>query len=170
MSENLIAKILFVIGVAQMAAGLIIGLITVTADYYMVSWSVLFAWTAGGFVSGMLFIGFAENIRLLHSINEKTRPLERRPKQEQKVEEPQIETPQTGWVLSEDEKAKIHEAYQGEAIVEIVPSPEEDYFLVRFKSGDDYYVKVVHVGGFSVQETANADIRQSIIQWYNEKD
>src|SRR5699024_4953016 len=143
----------------------IIGLITVTMNHYLVSWSVFFAWTAGGFVCGMLFIGFAENIRLLHSINEKMQPLNRKSKQEQRIEERQVE-----WDLNEDEKAKIFEAYQEEAIVEIVPSPKEDYCLVRFKSGDEYYVKVVYVGGFGVQETEDAEIRQSIIQWYNEQD
>ncbi|QKY68342.1 hypothetical protein [Lentibacillus sp. CBA3610] len=166
MNENVIAKILFIIGVAQMAAGLIIGLITVTANFYMMNWQVFFAWTLGGFVSGMLFIGFAENIRLLHSINEKMRPAgkKRGPDLQQSQT---MEDSQPGWVLGEDEMAKIHDRYSEETIVEIVPSPKEDYCLVRFKSGNEYYVRVVYIGGFGVQETNDATIRQSVIQWYN---
>jgi|GEM_PF-2959774 len=169
MTENMIAKILFIIGVAQMAGGLIIGITAVSVNYYMVSWSIFFAWAGGGFVSGMLFIGFAENIRLLHSINEKTAPLERKSKQVRNMADQKIETLETGWTLGEDEKAKVYETYQDETIVEIVPSPKEDYCLIRFQSGDEFYVKVVYVGGFGVQETDDTGIRQSIIQWYNEK-
>lgn len=166
MYDNVIARILFIIGVAQMPAGLIIGLIAVTANVYMVSWTIFFAWMLGGFVSGMLFIGFAENISLLHSINEKARPLNKRhnPQQVQTIENSQAER-----VMSEAEKAKIYDHYQKETIVEIVPSPKENYCLVRFNNGYENYVKVVYVGGYDVQETDDAMVRQSIIQWYNEK-
>ncbi|WP_010529720.1 hypothetical protein [Lentibacillus jeotgali] len=169
MNENIIAKILFIIGIAQMAAGLIIGIIAVSANYYMVSWSVFFAWTGGGFVIGMLFIGFAENIRLLNSINEKNALLKASPKQVQHNAESNVRDPQPEWTLEEDEKAKIRETYQDETIVEIVPAPRENYCLVRLQRGDEFYVRVVYVGEFGAQETEDAGIRQSVIQWYNEK-
>ncbi|SFB28935.1 hypothetical protein SAMN04488072_11364 [Lentibacillus halodurans] len=169
MNENMIAKILFIIGVAQMAAGLIIGLIITTSNVYYggAGWSIFFVWTVGGFVMGMLFIGFAENIRLLHLINQKIGSSKKKdtPKYSRKMEEPQV-----SWTLGEDEKAKIYDEYQGETIVEIAPSPQEDYCLVRFKSGHEYYVRVVYIGGYGVQETDDAAIKQSIIQWYNERD
>ncbi|ALX48908.1 hypothetical protein [Lentibacillus amyloliquefaciens] len=166
MNENMIAKVLFVIGVAQIAAGVIIGLITANIITYGVSWPVFFAWMLGGFVSGMLFIGFAENIRLLHNIHKKMQPLNKTPDTRQ---EPSIKNPRPEWTLDEADRTKIYEHYPNETIVEVVPAPQEDYCLVRFKSDNGYYVRVVYTGGFGIEETSDAKVRQSIIKWYNEQ-
>ncbi|SFE04730.1 hypothetical protein SAMN05216238_107192 [Lentibacillus persicus] len=166
MNENIVAKVLFIIGVAQMAAGLIIGLVTANTIPYGMSWMLFFAWMLGGFVSGMLFIGFAENIRLLHNIHEKMQP-------SNKIADTRQSLPSIGskpeWHLEEADKAKIYEHFPNETIVEIVPAPQENYCLVRFKNGHEYYVKVVYTGGFGAEETNDPEIKQSIIQWYNEQ-
>ncbi|WP_382399663.1 hypothetical protein [Lentibacillus salinarum] len=139
--------------------------------YAGAGWSIFFVWTAGGFITGMLFIGFAENIRLLQRIHDKlgSESVSNKEKRQpvQKMNDLRVSSR-----LVEDEKATIdslYDHYPDELIVELVRSPKEDYCLVRFKSGHDYYVRVVYAGGFGVQETDDPAIRQSIIEWYNEK-
>jgi len=57
------------IGVIEIVAGIILGGF-LGYDYEM-NWAVFFLWSGAGFVSGIMFIGFAEIIELLHSINSK---------------------------------------------------------------------------------------------------
>ncbi|MFB4169477.1 hypothetical protein ACE1TG_16030 [Virgibacillus sp. JSM 102003] len=166
MNENIVAKILFIIGIAQMLIGLIVGLILGNADYYgVMNWSVVFMWTIGGFISGMLFLGFSEIIKLLHTINEKTPSLQKEAFHNIKTLEEK--TAPVSWSLKESDKEKINEKYSDEAISEIVPSPKEGYCLVKFKSSAGYYVKVVNVDGFGVEEVHDAEIKYTIIEWYN---
>ncbi len=165
MSENIIAKILFIIGIAQMSIGLIVGLILGNADYYgVMNWSVVFMWTIGGFISGMLFLGFSEIIKLLHTINEKTPSLQNESFHKMKPIEEDSPVP---WSLEESDKQKVEEKYSDKEITEIVPSPKEGYCLVKFKSSAGYYVKVVNVDGFGVEEVHDAEIKYTIIEWYN---
>ena len=87
--ENPISKALKVIGVLEIAAGLIIGLILGYEDSAYgsseMNFGVVFYWTIIGFVSGMLFIGFSEVIQLLHNINEKLRKNFNMPEEENEV-------------------------------------------------------------------------------------
>ncbi|RYG72026.1 hypothetical protein EU245_12025 [Lentibacillus lipolyticus] len=168
MYENQIAKILFIIGAAQIAAGAIIGLLLVMEPG--VNWTIFFSFALGGFVCGMLFIGFAENIRLLQNIYDTLKP---KAESDKSVVSPKWndtlkpDKPDQ-WELENSEREKIYDYYRDESIVEIVPSPRENYCLVRFKNGHEYYVRVVYIGGFGVQETEDGAIRQSVIKWYNE--
>ncbi|TMN22879.1 hypothetical protein FH966_08225 [Lentibacillus cibarius] len=163
MKENIIAKILFVLGSAQIVAGVIIGLLLALSPG--TNWSILLTCALGGFVIGMFFIGFAENIRLLQNIHDILTP---KAANKSQANPRKMSDTTAQWELEESEKEKIRDHYQDESIVEIVPSPKENYCLVRFRSGHEYYVRVVYVGGFGVQETGEGLIRQSIIKWYNE--
>ncbi|MFD2761534.1 hypothetical protein [Lentibacillus juripiscarius] len=168
MNENRIAKILFMIGAAQIGAGVIIGLLLIMEPG--ANWTMFFSFTLGGFVCGMLFIGFAENIRLLQNIYDMLKPKEASEKLagSQKVHDTPDRDKPDQWELEESEKEKIYDYYQDESIVEIVPAPEENHCLVRFRNGNEYFVRVVYVRGFEVEEIDNGTTRQSIIKWYNE--
>lgn len=168
MNENIVAKILFIIGIAQMSIGLIVGLILGNADYYgVMNWSIVFMWTIGGFISGMLFLGFSEIIKLLHTINEKTPSLQKEAFHNMK---PLEKNSPVSWSLDESDKEKLNEKYIDEDISEIIPSPNKGYCLVKFKSSAGYYVKVVTVDGFGVEEVHDAEIKYAIIGWYNNLD
>lgn len=168
MNENIVAKILFIIGIAQMSIGLIVGLILGNADYYgVMNWSIFFTWAVGGFVSGMLFLGFSEIIKLLHMINEKTPSLKNEVFHSMKTLEGGSSV---SWTIEELDKERIKEKYIDEAISEIVPSPKEGFCLVKFKGGSGYYVKVVNVDGFSIEEVHDSETKYAIIAWYNKLD
>ncbi|MGP4108597.1 hypothetical protein [Virgibacillus sp. L01] len=168
MNENIVAKILFIIGIAQMSIGLIVGLILGNADYHgVMNWSIVFMWTIGGFISGMLFLGFSEIIKLLHAINEKTPSLQ---KEAFQIINPLEEDSPVSRSLEESDKQKIEEKYRDEEISEIIQSPKEGYCLVKFKSSAGYYVKVVNVARFGVEEVHDTEIKYTIIEWYNNLD
>ncbi|MEW9675731.1 hypothetical protein ABRT01_06025 [Lentibacillus sp. L22] len=78
MRENIVAKILLIIGVAIMVIGLITGIGMGYGHYHSyfgfesgIVWSIFFSYLFAGFMIGMLFIGLSEIIKLLHSINER---------------------------------------------------------------------------------------------------
>lgn len=74
-TENSIAKVLKIIGIVEIIAGFIMGMIlmnsTSEVDHQTVNISVFFTWTIGGVISGMIFLGLAEIINKLHSIDVK---------------------------------------------------------------------------------------------------
>ncbi len=70
--ENPVARVLRSIAFIEIAAGIIIGLILGNNEDlygYSTDYSVVLLWSAAGFISGMLFFGFAEIIDKLHSID-----------------------------------------------------------------------------------------------------
>lgn len=78
--ENSIAKVIRIIGIIEIFAGLFLGLYfgkSTTMDEYLddytttINWSVAFIWIGAGVVSGMLLYGFSEVIELIHNINKK---------------------------------------------------------------------------------------------------
>ncbi|GAA0440204.1 hypothetical protein GCM10008983_16450 [Lentibacillus halophilus] len=166
MYNNQIAKILFVIGLALMGAGVISGLLLINMPG--TNWSTFFSSALGGFVSGMLFIGFAENIRLLQSIHDRLTP-ETETRESETLEKQNINDRVVQWTLEDSEKEKISDYYRDE-VVDIIPSPKTHYCLVQLRNEQEYYVKVVYIGGFGVQETENAAIRHDVIAWYNAND
>ncbi|WP_409344382.1 hypothetical protein [Paenibacillus sp. MBLB4367] len=72
--KNKIASILFAIGIIEMILSFAIGIVTgSTANKFIPGFALFTAlpWWIGGFIAGMLFIGFSEIIKLLHQINSK---------------------------------------------------------------------------------------------------
>ena len=121
----------------------------------------------GGFVSGMLFIGFGEIIDLLHRINHKMNTSKSRvtTKMETKLDDTKIEDEsklEVNWSLSSDDKDKIYKLYSPDKIIETIPTPFENYCLVKLKSND---VKVVNISGFNAVETNKPNILNKIKNW-----
>ncbi|QHS23769.1 hypothetical protein GWK91_12780 [Virgibacillus sp. MSP4-1] len=74
-TNNIIAKALYVIGILEIVAGIILGIAfgNVEVDEYFssyneFSWSIFFMWSIAGTVSGVLFIGFSEVIKILENM------------------------------------------------------------------------------------------------------
>ena len=82
---NGVANAIRVIGVLEIIAGLILGGF-LGYDYYEMNWIMFFLWSGAGFVSGITFIGFAEIIDLLHSINSKIKGTNTEVKQDNNLE------------------------------------------------------------------------------------
>ena len=68
--KNTVAKIIQVIGLIEIVLGVLIGLL-VSNEYGEMNWIVFLTWSVAGFIGGMMFVGFAEIIELLHKINSK---------------------------------------------------------------------------------------------------
>lgn len=73
--NNVIANFLFIIGIIEIVAGIVLGIIFGTIEvegyyssYTSFSWSIFLLWSVGGIISGIIFIGFSEIINLLNRI------------------------------------------------------------------------------------------------------
>ncbi|WP_099157539.1 hypothetical protein [Virgibacillus ndiopensis] len=176
MQENVVAKILFIIGIAEMVVGLLIGIILANAGYYNgFVWSTFLAWTIGGSVTGMLFIGFSEVIKLLHMINRKINAREATVGNNTAnyldiFDGAKRTTKPVNWKLGEQDKEKIYDLYKQEKIIEIVPSILEGYCLVKLENEQGQFVRVVDVGGFGAEEVHDNEEKRKVISWYNRKD
>ncbi|MFZ3580108.1 hypothetical protein [Virgibacillus sp. DJP39] len=169
MYENRIAKVLFIVGVAQITIGLFVGIVfgLANVDYGgEFSWALFLTWSIGGFILGILFIGFAENIQLLQRIYLKMSNEE----EMETGEELSMEYPSDSneWFLPED-REKIGLFYKNETILEIVPSLIEGYCIVKLEYGTSQFVRVVDIQGFGASEVEDGEIKSSIITWYNKQ-
>ncbi|KGP92728.1 hypothetical protein N780_13450 [Pontibacillus chungwhensis BH030062] len=77
--ENVIAKLLLAIGIIQIVAGFICGIVFSQGEAEgafdhetQFNFTIFFTWFLSTLVSGVLIIGFSEVVRLLHDINKKT--------------------------------------------------------------------------------------------------
>ncbi|SES65063.1 hypothetical protein SAMN05216389_101252 [Oceanobacillus limi] len=181
MKENQVAKILYIIGIAQIGIGFVLGLIVGATETVIYgpngfgqvqsgfNFSIFITWTLGGFVSGMLFIGFSEVIKLLHEINWKMKVPE-----SGKAEGLMLDTNQkqvnvtVNWELEEAELEKIKDFYQEEEIIEIIPANIEGYCVVKLQQETGRMIRIVEVSGFGVEEINEGKTKKKIIRWYNE--
>lgn len=165
MHENIVAKILFIIGVAQITIGVFVGLLFGFEDAgfgNQFGWTLFFIWSVGGFFLGMLFIGFAENIQLLQRIYFK---MDGEKSQQTPILVEEVEPEE--WFLPFDDREKIEQYYKNETIMEIIPSNIEGYCIVKLEYGSNQFVRVVDIHGFGVQEIQDEATKSSIITWYN---
>jgi hypothetical protein len=144
-TQNSVAKVLRVIGIAEMIGGFLIALIMgSSAPYWGNTLTVLFS----SFVIGMLFIGFAEVIALLqkiqHQLNQDQAKAAASSFNEPLVEEPQK---QQEWHPSSKDLEDIQELYLGQKITRIEASPYEDYCIVQIDG--ENHIEVVELGGSS---------------------
>lgn len=113
MYENTVAKILFIIGVAEITIGVFVGVLFGFEDTGFGSqfgWTLFFIWSMGGFILGMLFIGFAENIQLLQRIYLKMGREEPQQSQQNHVGVEEIEREE--WYLSFGDREKVEDYYK----------------------------------------------------------
>lgn len=169
MYENIVAKILFIIGVAQITIGIFIGLLfgfegSGFANQF--GWALFFTWSVGGFVIGMLFIGFAENIQLLQRIYFKMGG-DNEPQQGQMMPEEEAIGPED-WFLPFEDREKIEQYYKNETIIEIIPSHIEGYCIIKLEYGSNQFVRVVDIQGFGIREVQDEETKSQIITWYND--
>ncbi|ASK61031.1 hypothetical protein CFK37_01785 [Virgibacillus phasianinus] len=169
MYENIIAKILFIIGVAEITIGIFVGIVfgAANADFgNQFGWGIFFTWSIGGFILGMLFIGFAENIQLLQRIYLKMGD-DKVEMDFETVMADETSTAPEDWYLPVDDREKIEHYYKNETILEITPSQIEGYCIVKLEYGSNEFVRVVDIHGFGVHEVEDEEIKSSIITWYN---
>ncbi|TFJ93650.1 hypothetical protein [Lentibacillus salicampi] len=65
-TNNKVAKWLYTLGQIIIVVGIVAGLIIASSSLYF-SWSAFFIYAVSGLISGIMFIGFGEIIRLLEN-------------------------------------------------------------------------------------------------------
>lgn len=163
--QNIVAKVLRVIGIAIMIGGFFLALTTGSSQNLGMALPVLFS----SFVTGMLFIGFSEVIALLQKIYLQLykggTKVTASSSTEPEVEQPQEEIK---WHPSAQELVDIQEIYNGQKITKIEASPYEDYCVVQIEGED--HIEVVELGGFKPKKVSAAskpDLVNNIQKWFN---
>ncbi|WP_117161429.1 hypothetical protein [Paraliobacillus sp. X-1268] len=84
-NDNKIAKAIFILGIIEMVAGIILGIFLgneevsgVYGSYNEFSWSLFVVCAISGLISGLLFIGFSEIINLLDKNGSVLKTLDKR--------------------------------------------------------------------------------------------
>ncbi|WP_223700072.1 hypothetical protein [Sutcliffiella deserti] len=162
--QNIISRILMVIGFVVISFGFIIALIIATETSLMQATMTFFS----TFVSGMLFIGFAEVIRLLDEINNK---LSRR-----KTNVTKEDTQEEAYVANDNltvtsiAEAEIREffAKSNKKVQHITATPYEDYYIVNVEAEH----VMVELGGFKPKAYTRDFWPKKVREWYlvNEED
>lgn len=193
MRDNVVSKLLFVVGIALMAVGLLTGVIIAAFGFRYglnlangMMWSVLFTYFFAGLVLGLLFIGLSEIVNLLHNLNDKLTLQEEEDmkvyptaKTEQPIEKTWTDNrtedisandPQSNneWTPTQADKTRIMDYFGDQEILEIIPSNQESYCLVKMRG--EYgraFVRVVDVQGSSIAEVSDPELKKQIIAWYN---
>lgn len=82
-TNNSIARLLFVLGILEIIAGFIAGIVFgrgeaygLYGSYYEFSWSLFFIIFLSSLIAGLIVIGFGEVIRLLQDIKDQTKDRE----------------------------------------------------------------------------------------------
>jgi hypothetical protein len=175
--ENSVGKVLRVIGLVQIAAGLIIGLVwggSNDPSGESFNFSVFISCTATGFISGILFIGFAEIIHLLQKIYNQLQGLPTiKMAAGPEPGEPSTDTGSTQEInmgepveLNDLDKEKVLALYNNQKLADILPTPYEGYCIVQFSNRDE--ISIVDVGGFKAVESKDIEMNQKIKQWYEQ--
>lgn len=179
--ENKISMVLFVIGLIYIFLGFILGIAlgeeNIPGGYERGRqiWSVTFTWWSGGFVSGMIFIGFSEIIEQLHQSNDLKRKelislniLDGPPPYEiSSEEEIEVETPSVARQLAKVDEVMIYELYakKKQEVKRIINTPFQDFCLVEVNGEFD----LIEVGSFKPELK---DINQfiEIKKWFEENE
>lgn len=169
MRENLVAKILYVIGIVLMVSGLLFGFIFASFDFHYGGFisPIFIPWALGGFIFGMLFIGFSEVIKLLHEINGKLQMSKEANTKEKSDDQKKTVGKQVSWLLTETDKEKINALYPEAKIVAIIPAFRNGYCLVKMRNETSLFVRVVKVNDVDAVEVEDQQMRREIISWYN---
>ncbi|MGX1192036.1 hypothetical protein [Metabacillus sp. SLBN-84] len=139
--KNSVASVLNVIGIAT----IIIGIITAFSigDDFGTALAVMSA--VYSFISGMLFIGFGEVIRLLHEMNERNRePLVVQQSSKDGVLTTLQDNPPPTKITSNEIIEEFYEA-KGLRVEAIYNAPVEDTYFVSVNG----VIQLVELGGFT---------------------
>ncbi|MFA9556740.1 hypothetical protein ACERII_05520 [Evansella sp. AB-rgal1] len=178
--KNIVAKVLFIIGIIKMFLGFIFGIVMgdqVSSYSLSFSWSTFFMYTIGGFIVGMLFIGFAELIERQTETNELLKEnlkmnknyaggkeIQDPDKNEELDRQSELEDT-TKWIIDVSDKERIYHYFQkkDQTVQEIIESPIRDIVLVIV---DNEHI-LMQVGGF-IPSVQNIDQYPSLRDWYKE--
>ncbi|MGV2939229.1 hypothetical protein AB5I83_06530 [Mesobacillus sp. LC4] len=163
--QNSVAKVLRIIGFAVMIGGFLLASIEGPGESTGgMTLSALFS----SFVTGMLFIGFAEVIALLqkiyHQLSQSSSSDQSMSNDKVEVEQPRVPKE---WQPSPLDVDTIQKLYPGQKI-KISASPFEDYCVVQIEG--ENHIEVVEVGGFKPRKiTADSEpvLVSKIQNWFN---
>ncbi|AST90683.1 hypothetical protein BC6307_04985 [Sutcliffiella cohnii] len=164
--ENRIAEIIVRIGVGIIAFGILFGIV-IGASHYEFDWLMALYWWVVSFVVGILFIGFAEVIELLHKIHEKV-DLAIGNENDSNVPVFNDTNPkyrQTKWSLSMEEEDSIRNMFSGK-VKEITVTPFQDIVYVELENNA---YKILEVGYFTPKEVPFNLLTDELNEWLKEK-
>ncbi|WP_226674819.1 hypothetical protein [Mesobacillus jeotgali] len=168
--QNIVAKVLRVIGIVIMIGGFFIALsMGSRASEVGLNSGIALPALFSSFVTGMLFIGFSEVIALLQKIHlqlyqEGTKATA------SSSNDPEVDHPleQKKWHPSPQDFADIQELFHDQKVTKIEASPYEDYCVVQIEGKD--HIEVVELGGFKPKKVSAAskpDLVNDIQKWFN---
>lgn len=168
MGENKIGLLLLWVGVIIIVISLIAGLYqgSIAAEmmgnmmhhrgggsFHFMS----FLTTAGiGVVAGLVLIGLAEMIQLLH---------EQQAPEAKKAANNEQSLQKTALKLGGVEKEKIEKLF-GQQVKNIYTTPFESLCIVILKQEVASVIKVVDVGGFNAKEVHEKEVIDQVMEWY----
>ena len=164
--ENRIAEIIVRIGVGIIAFGFLFGIV-IGAYHYEFDWLMALSCWVVSFVTGILVIGFAEVIELLHKIHEKV-DLALGNEKESRVPVSIDTNPkyrQTEWSLSMEEENSIRNMFNGK-VKEITKTPFQDIVYVELENNA---YKILEVGYFTPKEVPFNLLTDELNEWLKEK-
>lgn len=187
MRDNVVSKLLFVIGVALLVIGLITGIVIALFGFRYglnaangMMWSALFTYFFVGLVVGLLFIGLSEIIHLLIQLNEKlSLPEERNSpvsptadadQQRVETDPASFHQPARGeeWEMTQADTARVRDYFRDQTILDIIPSNQEGYCLVKMMGEDGRaFLRALVVSESSIVEVADPELKKQLISWYN---
>ncbi|WP_062349937.1 hypothetical protein [Bacillus kwashiorkori] len=154
--DNVVAKIIFWIGVFEMIAGVVYGIIVAQTSSND-GFSLLFTWNRA-IIIGMLFIGFAEVIELLHQLRENSdRKLEHVNGNEK-----------SHWGVSKNIQNKINNFYynQDHYPTEYYKTPFANHYYVKLNNNE---FRMLVVERFGVKEELPKRVwSEAMVKWVDE--
>ncbi|WP_100408433.1 hypothetical protein [Bacillus solitudinis] len=150
--RNRIAKTIFYIGIIEIIAGFILGFIFAQDGYAFVV-SVFYSWTIGGFITGILFIGFAElierqtetNMLLRQGFNISNKEfIAATTSAEVEIKDSDIQIKNkedVSWDLESADISRIILHFRNKVINEIVATPFNYKFVVTV-NGEDHLIRI----------------------------
>ena len=170
MKQNKVSKILFYIGILIFVinTGLAIYTGNMMAEFVGFNWAIFLDTALTGFISGMIFIGLAEIIKLLHSINLKMGSDVEATESESNDDQNFYEGT---WVLDDTDRELVSEMglTQDVELHDIIPSPYIRYGVVILEKEGIALERIVDFGGFKAEEVKDKEIIGKILAWYDEQ-
>lgn len=159
--ENKVGEILRVIGFGMIIIGFILAVqVIYETGIFRMGVALFFDMS----VTGMVFIGFAEVINLLQSINNKIKPHGNDDKEH--VAKENLPKNIDNFVATDSAEAEIREFYadRNRDVQEIKHTPFQDFYLVNV----DGITVLIEIGGFSPEVYASNNWPAEIKVWYDE--
>ncbi|MGM0835451.1 MAG: hypothetical protein ACQEV7_04800 [Bacillota bacterium] len=159
--ENKVGGILRIIGYGIIIIGFIFAVQVISeTEIFRLGVALFFKM----FVTGMVFIGFAEVINLLQSINNKIKPLDNDDMVH--VEQKSLPENKDHFEATGSAEAEIREFYdeRNRNVQEIKPTPFQDFYIVNV----DGITVLVELGGFSPEVYASNNWPAEINTWHEE--